>query len=425
MKTIQASPPVVTEPDQIRAAKSKRPVFIGIVAVLGLLLIGAAIASVVFVTRKWIKPSLAVTLSADDMTLIAAEQSNETRTKLAADDAARRDFAKNVRELISVAAEARSKGSAYRPQIKRQMELVRAMVISQAYSESQPGAPVSDADAEAYFKGSGREEQFQDFLKDAQANDPASAGQQISDEQKKQFRLQLGKVLIGAQRGIAAGIDKKRNVELQVMLEQARLLASSYAKETLIPETKATDAEIDAYIARHPDLNLSSLRPKAEELLKRARAGKDFAQLAKEFSDDPGSKEKGGDLGWFGRGQMVPEFEKAAFALQPGQISDIVETQFGLHIIKLEEKRTEIKNGKPEEQAHARHILIANGSSKEFEPPKTAKDQARAAVEQEKEKNLIDALVKKWSDQIKVADSYNVARPTGTPAGSPPAGSGK
>jgi len=78
-------------------------------------------------------------------------------------------------------------------------------------------------------------------------------------------------------------------------------------------------------------------RKKAEELLKRARAGEDFAKLAKENSEDPGSKDKGGEY-QFSRGQMVGEFETAAFSLKTNEISDIVTTQFGYHIIKLSEK---------------------------------------------------------------------------------------
>lgn len=75
-------------------------------------------------------------------------------------------------------------------------------------------------------------------------------------------------------------------------------------------------------------------RTLAEDILRRARAGEDFAALAGRFSDEPGHETRRGDLGEFGRGQMVPPFERAAFALEVNGISDIVETQFGYHVIK-------------------------------------------------------------------------------------------
>lgn len=354
-----------------------------------------------------------INLSADDMTQIVSDQSPQARARLAQDDKARKEFAQNVRELISVAEEARARGIAYRPEVRRQMDLVRTIVISRSFAQGgdPSAAQVSDADVEALFKEPGQEERLQQFIKDAQASSPGLANQQIPEDQMKEIRRQMGQAIIGERKGIAAGVDKKRSVELEIMLEQARILASAYAKETLIPNTKASDAEINAYIAKHPELDDKQTRAKAEEVLKRARAGEDFAALAKEFSTDPGSKDKGGDLGWFGHGQMVPEFEKAAFALQPGQISDIVESQFGFHIIKVEEKKTETKDGKPEEQIHARHILIASGASNPFGPPKSPKDQAREAVEQEKEKNLIDEIVKRQADHITVADNFSVTMP--------------
>jgi peptidyl-prolyl cis-trans isomerase C len=79
-------------------------------------------------------------------------------------------------------------------------------------------------------------------------------------------------------------------------------------------------------------------KQKAEALLKEIKAGKDFAELAKTNSSCPSSAQ-GGDLGEFGKGQMVPSFEAAAFALKPGEVSGVVETQFGYHIIKLTEKK--------------------------------------------------------------------------------------
>ena len=78
---------------------------------------------------------------------------------------------------------------------------------------------------------------------------------------------------------------------------------------------------------------------KAKELAEQIANGGDFAQLAKENSQDPGSKDEGGMLGYFGRGQMVPQFERAAFGLKTGEVSMPVQSQFGWHLIKLENRR--------------------------------------------------------------------------------------
>lgn len=82
-----------------------------------------------------------------------------------------------------------------------------------------------------------------------------------------------------------------------------------------------------------------SLRQVAESLRQRAAAGEDFAALARQHSQDPGSAQRGGDLDYFGRGRMVAPFEEAAFRLQPGEVSEVVESPFGYHVIKLEDRR--------------------------------------------------------------------------------------
>lgn len=124
----------------------------------------------------------------------------------------------------------------------------------------------------------------------------------------------------------------------------------------------------------------------AQEVSAELRAGGDFSLLARRHSDDPGSRERGGDLGWFRRGRMVPEFERMAYALRPGELSPVVETAFGFHIIRVDKIRG------PERQA--RHILIRP----ELTPADEALTESRAEEVAEKLRagasldSLIDAV---------------------------------
>jgi peptidyl-prolyl cis-trans isomerase C len=80
-------------------------------------------------------------------------------------------------------------------------------------------------------------------------------------------------------------------------------------------------------------------KEKAREVFEKLAHGSDFAALAKEYSKDPGSKDQGGELGFFARGQMVPQFEEAAFKLQKGEVSEPFQSQFGWHIVRVDERR--------------------------------------------------------------------------------------
>jgi foldase protein PrsA len=97
---------------------------------------------------------------------------------------------------------------------------------------------------------------------------------------------------------------------------------------------------------------------KAQTVLAKVKNGENFEQLAQQFSEDTYSSVNGGALDWFGRGEMVTEFEDAAFALSPGEISDLVKTQFGYHIIKVEDKIAADPSQQIVESVSAKHILI-------------------------------------------------------------------
>jgi peptidyl-prolyl cis-trans isomerase C len=155
----------------------------------------------------------------------------------------------------------------------------------------------------------------------------------------------------------SSGVTEKDLIEIT----KKDIVISNYIETKIVPTISVTDEEIKTFynenrerLAEEPQIKASHIligvessaspevkakaKEKAEAILKELKAGKDFAEAAKTSSTCP-SKEQGGDLGFFGKGQMVPEFEKAAFALKPGELSDVVETQFGYHIIKVTDRK--------------------------------------------------------------------------------------
>src|SRR6202048_4928590 len=123
--------------------------------------------------------------------------------------------------------------------------------------------------------------------------------------------------------------DDELKAQYQQNIQQYQVPNRVHVQHILLMTVgKTTDAEIE------------EIRQKAEDVLKQAKKGAKFEDLAKKYSEDPGTKDKGGDLGWITQGQTVPEFEKTAFGLPVGGTSDVVQTVYGFHIIKVLEKET-------------------------------------------------------------------------------------
>jgi peptidyl-prolyl cis-trans isomerase C len=202
----------------------------------------------------------------------------------------------------------------------------------------------------------------------------------LPEEQRRAAALSaIIEIRLMSDEAAAKGIDKDAAFQRRMAFLQQRALHAALIDSEIAG--KITDEEIraryDQQIAATPPVNevnarhiLVKTKEEAEAIIKRLDAGESFEAIAKEVSTDPGSGANGGDLGWFGPGQMVPEFEKAAFALEVGAYSkEPVQSQFGWHVIKVEDKRQQ-------------------------QPPayEQVKDQFRSMILREKYFALVEAL---------------------------------
>jgi len=183
---------------------------------------------------------------------------------------------------------------------------------------------------------------------------------------RKQFADNMVRIAVMAQEGKRRKLDETSLYRTQSMFEDANLLANMTFQE-LSKNVKLDEADVRKYYEAHKaefeqvharhilirmqgsqlavkpgqkDLTEAEALAKAQDLRKRIQAGADFAELARQESDDTGTGAKGGDLGFFHRGQMVPSFEQAAFAMQPGDLSEPVKSPLGYHLIKVEAKES-------------------------------------------------------------------------------------
>ena len=227
--------------------------------------------------------------------------------------------------------------SEFESQVKQDMELTRLQALITG------GVTVSDAAVKEFYKTAGTKVKFDyavissDDVKktinptDAQLQDffKTNAGRYATaiPETRKiaYFSFDASNLPGGKPQVTDADVLAYYNQHK----DQYQVKEQVKVRHILIAVPQGADAKTDA-----------AAKAKAEDILKQIRAGGNFADLAAKNSDDPGSKVQGGELGFLDRGATVPEFDKKAFEQNPGQVSDLVKTQFGYHIIQTEEKKT-------------------------------------------------------------------------------------
>jgi len=262
-------------------------------------------------------------------------------------------------------------------------------------------------------------------LMQAKATDAdKAAGKVLAEKQLEETKTRLGSEealnrqlkLMGATReevlaklteGVTAEAVLKRELKINVTDADAKKFydenPARFEEPEMVRASHILLATLDQKTnAELPDEQKAAKRKQMEGLLKRARGGEDFAKLAKEYSEDPGSRDKGGEYK-FARGRMVPEFEAAAFSLNTNQISDIVTTHFVYHIIKLNEKIP----------------------ARKVEYDKAASDIKEGLTQQELQKQLPEFAAKlKKEAGVEILDeklkAVQLPTASGPPAGPPP-----
>jgi parvulin-like peptidyl-prolyl isomerase len=208
-------------------------------------------------------------------------------------------------------------------------------------------------------------------------------------EVQVEFQLQQIKRNFPTEADFATALAQ-RNLTLAALKDRLRANVAVRNLMGKVAPVTVSDAEVEQYFRTHrsefdrPEQVhvkhiLLATESEARLVLARLRrGGESFDALALQYSKDPGSRQKGGDLGFVNRGQLVPEFEQAAFSLQPKQISDIVKTQFGYHLIMLLERRPPQPANLEQSQDQIRNLLLTNKQEAAFQEwLKTLKARAK------------------------------------------------
>ncbi|HEX8250198.1 MAG TPA: peptidylprolyl isomerase [Pyrinomonadaceae bacterium] len=371
-------------------------------------------------------------LSNDDIALLLKDENPMALKQLSENPETKKKIVESLKQTLAMASQARKDGMANDPEVKEELESIRTEIVAASYDKKKnadkgpmpPFGFISEDEVKAFYGDAANETKFKTFIgkkiEQAKEEGRIPKDREPTEEQLASARDFYAKARIYEKEADSKkgelGEEYNKKVELQVKLQQEQFLARRYADKVLKEKIKVTDEDVQNYLKAHPELDTKKeKRAKAEEILARVQKGEDFTALAKEFSEDPGSKDKGGLYENVRQGQFVPEFETVALGLEPGQVApQLVESKFGYHIIKLEKKGTAKDAGGQEAPTFdARHILISTMITDPENPrmqPMSAEDKVRAQLEEEKEKKAMDEILAK--NPVEIPDDFAVPEPS-------------
>ncbi|HEX5735211.1 MAG TPA: peptidylprolyl isomerase [Blastocatellia bacterium] len=324
------------------------------IAVVGVLALAMLIAQ-----RSSSSAPRSANFSATDMELLIPEILPPEAQAQYSQPAQKKELAKQLRHVLAIAQLAEREGFDKRPDVKTQMELMADSRLARAYATKNPDKTVSDDEMKAYIDS--HDAEINAYL---EANPKLK--KQVEGAEMDSFKETYARIRLMAVKARETGASDEKTAEMLKYWSSREVLYQAYVDEMIAKYYDEHKNEYEQVRARHilisttpqeqapphgdehdkeaadkqpKALSKEEARKKAESILARVRKGEDFAKLAGEFNPDA-TKETGGDLDYFSRGRMLPEFEQAAFALKPGEVSDLVETQYGYHIIKVEDRRT-------------------------------------------------------------------------------------
>src|SRR5688572_20967778 len=213
--------------------------------------------------------------------------------------------------------------------------LRRSMVLDKLRAALTDWMAVSDADVEREYKQRNEKVKLQVVALTAAK---FRSGVTVSDaDVAAHFEAHKAEYRIGEQRKIKYLLLDRDQARLKVSIPPADI--QRYYNDNIQQYQTPEQVKASHILFKTDGKDEAAVRKQAETVLQQVKNGGDFAALAKQYSEDEGSKANGGDVDYFGRGRMVPEFENVAFTMQPGEVSDLVKSQFGFHIIKVIDKR--------------------------------------------------------------------------------------